>query len=76
MQTHTLTASDDACHCNCFTSAILVLDEELVSNIWVFLFSLCTSDADCGFTLQHYNAVSPLYSLPSNSYYFACFSNC
>lgn len=41
MLVHTPTVLDDICLCNFFSSATCFLDRELLSNIQVFLFSLC-----------------------------------
>lgn len=58
MLVHTPTVLDDTCLCNFFSSAICFLDRELVSNIQVFLVSLCAFKMQTEFTLQHIKVVS------------------
>lgn len=72
MLAHTSPLSDNTCLCSFLSSALCFLDRQPASNIQVFLFSL---HAGCEFTLQHNKVVSPLYSLPTRSYYAVYFSN-
>lgn len=58
MLVHTPTVVDNTCLHNFFSSAICFLDRDLVSNIQVFLFSLCAFKMQTEFTLQQNKVVS------------------